>query len=180
MASDAASTLLPGPWTHRLVSANGARFHVALAGPDDDRDAPLVVLLHGFPQIWWAWRSQIAALADAGLQVAAMDLRGFGASDKTPRGYDTATLCADVAGVIGSLGRSSAVVVGHGWGGWVAWSMPTMQPGAVSAVGSVSMPHPLQARRAVASTPSTMRLLARAQVPFAPERAIARGSSSAT
>ena len=57
-----------------------------------------------------------------------MDLRGYGASDKPPRGYDTLTLAADVAGVIRSLGESRAVVVGHGWGGWIAWSMPTLQP----------------------------------------------------
>ena len=57
--------------------------------------------------------------------MAAIDLRGYGASDKPPRGYDTFTLTADVASIVRSLGESSAVIVGHGWGGWIAWSMPT-------------------------------------------------------
>ncbi|MGH8894731.1 MAG: alpha/beta fold hydrolase, partial [Actinomycetes bacterium] len=70
-----------------MVAANGARFHVAVSG-----DGPLVLLLHGFPQFWWAWRHQLPELAAAGYRAAAMDLRGFGASDKPPRGYDPRTL----------------------------------------------------------------------------------------
>ena len=62
-----------GPWTHRDIAANGARFHVVTAG-----DGPLVVLLHGFPMYWWTWRSLIPVLADAGYRVAAIDLRGYG------------------------------------------------------------------------------------------------------
>ena len=100
---DSATLLIDGPWEHRFVAANGARFHVALAGPDE-RDAPLVVLLHGVPEFWWAWRHQLPALADAGYRVAAMDVRGTGGSDKPPVGYDVPTLAADVAGVIQSLG----------------------------------------------------------------------------
>ena len=100
MSTDASSVLIDGPWQHRFVSANGARFHVAEQG-----EGPLVLLLHGFPQFWWAWRHQMPALADAGYRVAAMDLRGYGASDKPPRGYDTFTLAADVASVIRSLGE---------------------------------------------------------------------------
>lgn len=60
--TDAAAVLIDGPWEHRFVSANGARFHVALAG-----EGPLVLLLHGFPQFWWAWRAQLAGLAAAGV-----------------------------------------------------------------------------------------------------------------
>src|SRR5665647_1813714 len=75
MTVDASTLLIDGPWRHRFVPANGARFHVALAGPDDN-DAPLVVLLHGMPEFWWAWRHQLPVLAAAGYRVAAMDLRG--------------------------------------------------------------------------------------------------------
>jgi len=82
MRNDASSVLIDGPWEHKFVSANGARFHVAELG-----EGPLVVLLHGFPQFWWAWRDQLTALAEAGYRAAAIDLRGFGASDKPPRGY---------------------------------------------------------------------------------------------
>jgi pimeloyl-ACP methyl ester carboxylesterase len=64
-----------------MVAANGARFHVAVAG-----EGPLVLFLHGFPEFWWAWRHQLVSLAEAGYKAAAMDLRGFGASDKPPRG----------------------------------------------------------------------------------------------
>lgn len=70
---------LDGPWTHRDVAANGARFHIAEMG-----EGPLVLLLHGFPQFWWTWRHQLPALADAGFRAVAMDLRGVGGSDRTP------------------------------------------------------------------------------------------------
>jgi pimeloyl-ACP methyl ester carboxylesterase len=73
--------LVPGPWTHRDLSANGTRFHVVEAG-----SGPLVLLLHGFPQFWWTWHHQLGTLPDAGLRVVAPDLRGYGASDKPPRG----------------------------------------------------------------------------------------------
>jgi pimeloyl-ACP methyl ester carboxylesterase len=126
-----------------MVAANGARFHVAVAG-----DGPLVLFLHGFPEFWWAWRDQLPALAEAGYRGAAMDLRGYGASDKPPRGYDPTTLAADVAGVIRSLGDRDAVVVGHGWGGLVAWTVAVAHPGQVRRIAILSMPHPRRLRLA--------------------------------
>ena len=87
---DASMALIEGPWEHRFVAANGARFHVAEQG-----EGPVVLLLHGFPQFWWAWRQQLVDLADAGYRAVAVDLRGYGASDKPPRGYDSPTLAAD-------------------------------------------------------------------------------------
>ena len=167
MRNDASSVLIDGPWEHKFVSANGARFHVAELG-----EGPLVVLLHGFPQFWWAWRDQLTALAEAGYRAAAIDLRGFGASDKPPRGYDTFTLAADVASIVRSLGASNAVIVGHGWGGWIAWSMPTMQPAVTTAVAALGMPHPLVLRRASLLNPAQIRsnaYLAGLQRPFVPE-----------
>ena len=141
------------------------------AGPDQ---APLVVLLHGFPQFWWAWRHQLTRLADLGHRVAALDLRGYGASDKPPRGYDTMTSAADVAGVVRSLGASDAVVIGHGWGGWVAWSMPSLEPGTTRAVAAVSVPHPLrlQSPAFARSAPGAFRAVLAAQVPMRPERVL--------
>ena len=100
----------------RDIAANGIRFHVALGEQFSPR-RPLVVLLHGFGEFWWAWRHQIPALDAAGFSAAAMDLRGYGASDKTPSGYDPQTTAFDVTGVIKSLGFSTGVVVGHDWGG---------------------------------------------------------------
>jgi pimeloyl-ACP methyl ester carboxylesterase len=170
---DATHVLHDGPWQHRFVSANGARFHVAEAG-----EGPLVVLLHGFPQMWWCWRAQIPALAEAGYRVAAMDLRGYGASDKPPRGYDTLTLAADVASVIRSLGSDDAVVVGHDWGGWISWSMPTLEPAVTRAVAALSMAHPLTMKRAMRRSPHqarASRYIWGYQVPVVPERQLASG-----
>ncbi|HEY5515894.1 MAG TPA: alpha/beta hydrolase [Pengzhenrongella sp.] len=170
---DSSAVLMTGPWRHQFVPANGARFHIALAGADD-REAPLVVLLHGFPQFWWAWRHQIEVLAAAGYRVAAMDLRGTGASDKPPHGYDVPTLTRDVAGLIRSLGADRAVVVGHGLGGAVAWSMPALQPSVTQAIAALSAPHPLHlhagARRGLRRV--TAQHLAFFQLPYLPERAL--------
>lgn len=175
--ADVSTVLLPGPWQHRFVAANGSRFHVAECG-----EGPLVLLLHGFPQFWWAWRHQLVALADAGFQAVAVDLRGYGGSDKPPRGYDTATLAGDVAGIARALGHSRAVVVGHDWGAWIAWAMPAYAPRLTQAVGVVSMAHPLRMRALWRTTglrdPRSRAALARIaayQTPVLPERGLAHG-----
>jgi pimeloyl-ACP methyl ester carboxylesterase len=173
LSVDAADTLIDGPWRHRFIAANGARFHVAEAGT-----GPLVMLLHGFPQFWWCWRHQLPALAEAGYRAVAMDLRGYGASDKPPRGYDTLTLAADVAGVIRALGESSAVIVGHDWGGWLAWSMPGLAPKETTAVAALSMAHPLTLRTALtrnAAQRRAWRPVLEFQLPVRPERQLTRG-----
>ncbi|RSS80466.1 alpha/beta fold hydrolase [Streptomyces sp. WAC06614] len=134
------------PVTHRDVAANGARFHVAEVG-----DGPLVLLLHGFPQFWWTWRHQLTALADAGYRAVAMDLRGVGGSDRTPRGYDPANLALDVTGVIRSLGEPDAALVGHDLGGYLAWTAAVMRPKLVRRLVVSSMPHPRRWRAAMVS-----------------------------
>ena len=178
---DSATLLVDGPWEHRFVTANGARFHVALAGPDE-RDAPLVVLLHAIPQFWWAWRHQLPVLADAGYRVAAMGVRGTGGSDKPPVGYDVPTLAADVAGVIQSLGATSAVVVGNGTGGEIAWAMAGLYPQRVTAVGALGAPHPLDTHGSLraAVRPTAARRLAFVQLPSFPERALMQGDLVST
>ncbi|GEN81021.1 alpha/beta fold hydrolase [Actinotalea fermentans] len=186
--TDPSAVLVPGPWRHRFVPANAARFHVAemepvggdgTPGADAGTPAPLVVLLHGFPQMWWAWRAQLPALAEAGYRAVAMDLRGTGASDKPPRGYDMSTLTQDVAGVIRSLGAQEAVVVGHGIGGTVAWSMAALQPEVTRAVGAFSALHPLRMHSSsvvrAMGTRTTARRLAFVQLPYFPERSMVRG-----
>ncbi len=183
MTTDASAVLVDGPWQHRFVSANGSRFHVAECAPAPPSgapttgEAPLVLLLHGFPQTWWAWRHQLPALAAAGYRAVAMDLRGFGGSDKPPRGYDTFTLAADVAGVIRSLGESRAVVVGHGWGAWIAWAMPAMQPRRTRAVAALGTAHPLRTFTALhdpANLAGLQHVLA-FQAPVHPERQLLAG-----
>lgn len=160
---------LQGPWRHRDIAANGIRFHVAV-GEHFSPGHDLVLLLHGFAEFWWAWRHQIAALDAAGLSVAAMDLRGYGGSDKTPRGYDPHTTAYDVAGVIKSLGFSRAVVVGHDWGGMAGWTTLAYAAGPVRAFASVASPHP-------SAFPWRRNLpgLALAQLPLLAERRILAG-----
>lgn len=161
---DDSAAYVDGPWSHRTVSAAGARFHVAELG-----EGPLVLLLHGFPQFWWAWRAQLTGLAEAGYRAVAVDLRGYGASDKTPRGYDLVGLAQDMASLVRALGAANAAVVGHGVGGLVGWTLTAHHPGAVRALAAVSAPHPRRAARVLFSGgPGTMHML-RAQVPVLPE-----------
>jgi pimeloyl-ACP methyl ester carboxylesterase len=133
-----------GPWTHRDVAANGALFHIAEQG-----EGPLVLLLHGWPQFWWTWRHQLSALAGAGYRAVAMDLRGVGGSDRTPRGYDPANLALDVTGVIRSLGEPDAALVGHDLGGYLAWTAAVMRPKLIRRLAVSSMPHPRRWRAAM-------------------------------
>ncbi|MER5727409.1 alpha/beta hydrolase [Streptomyces sp. NPDC002138] len=159
---------IDGPWTHRDVAANGARFHVAELG-----EGPLVLLLHGFPQFWWTWRHQLVALADAGYRAVAMDLRGVGGSDRTPRGYDPANLALDVTGVIRSLGEPDAALVGHDLGGYLAWTAAVMRPKLVRRLVVSSMPHPRRWRSAMLSDFGQTRASSHIwgfQRPFLPER----------
>jgi len=157
-----------GPWDHRTVAANGARFHLVEAGR-----GPLVVLLHGFPTYWYTWREQIPPLVAAGHRVVAVDLRGYGGSDKTPHGYDPLSLCADITGVIKTLGERSAVIVGHGWGGLLAWTMAAARPDVTRAIVPVAMPHPARLRAALLRSRAqrrAARYVLAAQVPLLPER----------
>jgi pimeloyl-ACP methyl ester carboxylesterase len=165
-----------GPWTHRDVAANACRFHIVEAG-----DGPLVVLLHGFPTFWWTWRHQVVSLADAGYRVVAMDLRGYGGSDHTPHGYDPLTLAGDVAGLIRTLGAADAVVVGHGWGGLIAWTLAAEHPDVVRAIAVVGMPHPALLRHAFVADPQQRRLgryVLGFQRPFVPERQLTRDDAA--
>jgi pimeloyl-ACP methyl ester carboxylesterase len=172
VAVDAVSALLPGPWEHRYVAANGSRFHVAEMG-----EGPLVLLVHGFPQFWWTWRAQMVGLAEAGYRAVAVDLRGYGASDKPPLGYDAPTMTADLAAVIRSLGVSRAVIVGQGVGGWLAWGMPALAPDVTSAVAVVGMAHPRTFLRATTASPRqalTARFLLELYRPYLTERQLSR------
>ncbi|ACU34228.1 alpha/beta hydrolase [Actinosynnema pretiosum subsp. pretiosum] len=168
---DPSSARIPGPWAHRDVSANGIRLHVAELG-----DGPLVLLLHGFPEFWWSWRHQLVDLAEAGYRAVAVDLRGYGDSDKPPRGYDGFTLAGDVAGLVKALGEPRAHVVGHAWGGMLAWVVGALHPRLVRSVTAVSAPHPLALRRAVrrntAGQARALGHLLRFQLPVLPERSL--------
>jgi pimeloyl-ACP methyl ester carboxylesterase len=122
----------------KMVEANGLRFRVALAG-----EGPLVVLVHGWPESWYSWRHQMAALAEAGYRVAAPDVRGYGGSDKPNaiEAYAIKEMCADIAGLITALGESQAILVGHDWGAPIVWNTSLFHPERVRAVAGLSVPH---------------------------------------
>ena len=123
---------------HRFVEVNGVRLHVVEAGV-----GPLVVLLHGFPECWYSWRRQIPVLADGGYHVIAPDMRGYNLSDKPRRGYDIGSLVADVAGLIDAFGGGEpAHLVGHDWGGIVAWQTAWRRPALVRTLTVLNAPHP--------------------------------------
>ena len=105
---------------HQYVETNGIRLHVVQAGPED---GPLVILLHGFPEFWYGWRQQILHLATAGYRIWAPDQRGYNLSDKRKgiRAYHVDELAADVIRLIDATGRQRVFLIGHDWGGGVAW-----------------------------------------------------------
>ncbi|SDY16605.1 Pimeloyl-ACP methyl ester carboxylesterase [Modestobacter sp. DSM 44400] len=147
------------------------RLHAAEAG-----EGPLVLLLHGFPQFWWAWRAQLTGLAAAGLRVVAPDLRGYGASDKPPRGYDLPTAASDAAAVVRALGEQDAVVVGSDWGGLVGWTMAALHPRTVRKLVVLGTAHPRRMRAGMADA-GQRRASAYAlpfQLPRLPERQLTR------
>jgi pimeloyl-ACP methyl ester carboxylesterase len=176
-ARDESIIHVEGPWTHRAVSAGGTRFHVTEAG-----EGPLVLLLHGFPEFWWSWHNQLVSLPAAGFRAAAVDLRGYGASDKPPRGYDLVTLAGDAAGLVRALGEANAIVVGHDWGGLLAWTMSVYHPKVVQRLVPVAAPHPLRLRQAVRSSPRRQAWATRHifgfQVPMVPERRLLRDDAA--
>ncbi len=126
-------------WVHQSAAVNGVRLHYVEYGC-----GPLVVLLHGFPEFWYAWRHQIPALAAAGYRVIALDQRGYNLSDK-PKGvghYRLEALLGDVLGIIRHAGEQRAVVVGHDWGGAIAWNFAMRHPEAVEKLIVLNAPHP--------------------------------------
>jgi pimeloyl-ACP methyl ester carboxylesterase len=126
-------------FTSSVLSANGQRIHISEAG-----DGPLVLFLHGFPESWYSWRHQLAALRDAGYRAVAMSGRGYGRSSRPGQiaDYRITELVGDCAGVVRALGASTAVIVGHDWGAQVAWAAAWTRPDVFRAVAGVSVPFP--------------------------------------
>ncbi len=155
---------------------NGVQLHVVAAG---DPDAPLVVLLHGHPDFWYGWRDQIRSLADADFRVVVPDQRGCNLSE-APDGIDAyrqSELVADVRELIHSEGRESAHVIGHDFGGFVAWNVALRHPSLVDRLGIFNVPHPTVYRDTLRSS---LQQIARSwyvwfyQVPKLPEWVLAR------
>ena len=134
---------------HHYADNEGVRIHYATLGT-----GPLVVMLHGFPDFWYTWRHQMAALSER-FTVAAVDLRGYNRSDK-PTGveqYAVPALIGDVGAVIRDMGEESAVVVGHDWGALIAWQVAIHAPQLVDKLVILSVPHPVGLTRELAENP---------------------------
>lgn len=166
------------PIVHRYATTNGMRMHYVEAGRAGD---PLVVLLHGFPELWWSWRHQIQALVAAGFRVVAPDQRGYADSDKHGP-YDLDTLSEDIAGLLASLGQKRAMIVGHDWGGAVAWHLAATRPELCSRLVILNSPHPVIFKRALFGNRRQMKrswYMFFFQLPWLPERLLTRGDASA-
>ena len=155
-----------------ILTANGIGFHVLADGP---ADGPLVLCLHGFPELGRSWRHQLPALAEAGYRAVAPDLRGYGETEL--RGpYGVTTLVDDVAGLVAALGRERATVVGHDWGGAVAWSVAALRPSVVERLVAVNCPPPSELSRALLRSPAQLMkswYILFFQLPWLPERRMA-------
>lgn len=132
---------------HRYADSNGVKIHYAAMG-----EGSLVVFVHGFPDFWYTWRHQMNGLKDD-FRVAALDTRGYNLSDQPERqeDYDLSLLVEDVAAVIRAEGKGSAVIVGHDWGGAIAWRFVMSKPQMAEKVVIVNLPHPRGLMRELAN-----------------------------
>ncbi len=139
--------------THGYANNNGVKIHYASAG-----QGPLIVMIHGFPDYWYTWRDQMQALSP-NYQVVAIDQRGYNLSDK-PKGvenYDMKLLVSDVVAVIKHLGKDKAIIVGHDWGGIVAWTFAMSLPQMTEKLVILNLPHPRGLSRELANNPQQQK-----------------------
>lgn len=158
-------------WRSGTRTVNGLDLHVVEAGKAGD---PLIILLHGFPEFWWAWRNQITPLADAGFHVVAPDMRGYNFSSKPPKlsDYHLDTLAADVVALADAFGAERVCLVGHDWGAVVSWWAAARNPERIERVAVMNGPHPdVWGVQALRHPTQAMRstYVAFFQLPFAPE-----------
>lgn len=138
---------------HGYANSNGVKIHYATLG-----SGPLLVMIHGFPDFWYTWRDQMESLSDR-FQCVAIDQRGYNLSDK-PKGienYDVRLLVGDVAAVIKSLGQERAIIVGHDWGGLVAWQFALNLPQMTDRLIILNLPHPRGLTRELAHNPEQQK-----------------------
>ncbi len=134
-----------GGWKHEEAIINGIRLQWVEAG-----EGPLVVLLHGFPEFWYSWRHQIPVLSTR-FRVVAPDMRGYNLSEKPQASYDIETLTADVLALVHALGEDQAVIIGHDWGGVIAWAFAARFPDATNKLVIMNAPHPQRFQRSLTS-----------------------------
>ena len=162
--------------THQTIHTNGVNLHVATAG---DEAAPLVILLHGFPEYWEAWKHQIPALVQAGYRVWTPDQRGYNLSDKPKEiaAYGLDNLALDIVGLIDAAGVDCAFVVGHDWGAMVAWWLALHHPDRIKKLTILNVPHPTATLKFMRSHPSQWLkswYMLFFQLPWLPEKVLGR------
>jgi pimeloyl-ACP methyl ester carboxylesterase len=135
------------PLAHKYMRVNDIQMHYVTAG-----QGSLVLLLHGFPEFWYSWRYQIPVLAEQ-FTVVAPDLRGYNETDKPAWGYEPDVLAADVVALIDALGQRDAHLVGHDWGGMIAWLVAISYPQRVRKLAILNAPHPARFAEHLASSP---------------------------
>ena len=129
---------LEGSWQHEYITTNGIKLHYVTQG-----EGELMLMLHGFPEFWYSWRHQIPEFAKD-FKVVALDLRGYNESDKPSKqsAYVMDEFIKDIEGVIKGLGYDRCVLVGHDWGGAIAWSFAYAHPDMVERLIVLNLPHP--------------------------------------
>ncbi|MGD1715845.1 alpha/beta fold hydrolase [Dapis sp. BLCC M172] len=159
-------SLLESQWQHFFVDTNNIRLHCVTQG-----EGELVILLHGFPEFWYSWRYQMPALARH-FKVVVPDLRGYNDSDKPDNGYDLDTLAADIRGLIERLGYVKAHIVGHDWGGAIAWHLAQKFPEYLNRLAILNAAHPQKLIQELAGNVDQIRrswYILAFQVPGIPE-----------
>jgi pimeloyl-ACP methyl ester carboxylesterase len=163
---------------YSYIETNGIKLHTVQTGP---KSGVPVILLHGFPEFWYGWRKQIPALAEAGCRVIVPDQRGYNLSDK-PEGitsYDLYTLAGDVLGLIHVLDYEKVNLVGHDWGGIVAWALAMSRPEKLHKLTILNAPHPAVMRKFLRRDFEQMRRSWYAgffQIPWLPESILSAGN----
>ncbi len=162
-------------WHHRDIITNGIRMHYVTQGT-----GPLVVLLHGFPEFWYSWRHQIPFLAEHGYTVVAPDLRGYNDTDKPHTGYSVPTLLRDIVGLIKGLGQEKAIIVGHDWGGALAWTFAQRYPQMTERLVVLNAPHPRAFMRELRTAKQLRKswYIFSFQIPWLPEFILGRGHAA--
>jgi pimeloyl-ACP methyl ester carboxylesterase len=128
---------------HRTLRTNGIDMHVAECGT-----GPLVLLCHGWPELWYSWRHQLTALAAAGYHAVAPDMRGYGQTSAPDdiQAYSMFHLVGDMVGLVSALGETECAIVGHDWGAPVAWHAALFRPDLFKVVAALSVPFRARAR----------------------------------
>lgn len=136
-------------WTHNTIAVNGITLHYVTQG-----EGPLMLMLHGFPEFWYSWRHQIPEFAQD-YKVVAVDMRGYNDSDKPQdlSAYQIQELIKDIEGIITGLGYESCVLVGHDWGGAIAWYFAYSYPQLVEKLIVLNIPHPAKFAEGLRSNP---------------------------